>query len=302
MEKLLEKYTRYLTLERSISPLTVRNYTSDIKGFIDFLKDNKVASLDNVDRLLMRRYLAILHDEGITRGSINRKLSALRSFYRYLERQKYISTNPLMSVAAPKLEKRLPTYLNKSDIKRLIESPDTSTPQGTRDRAILELLYAAGLRVSEIINLDLEDIDFSTHQVRVWGKGSKERISLMGKPAVKALKLYVQHSRVKLQGKKETKALFLNRTGGRLSERSIQRLIQHYARSAGLDSRVFPHIMRHTFATHLLDGGADLRVVQDLLGHSRLSSTQIYTHVTQNQIRRTYLAAHPRSSDQESEK
>ena len=301
MEKLLTKYTRHLELERSISPLTVRNYTSDIKGFLDFLSKNSVDSLDKVNRDIMRSYLGSLHEEGIARSSINRKLSALRSFYRYLAHEKLIKVDPLATLSAPKLEKRLPTFLNTKDVQRLIESPDASTPQGMRDRAMLELLYAAGLRVSEIVNLNLEDVDLSSHQVRIWGKGSKERMGLIGKPARKALKQYLNDSRIKLQSDKETNAIFLNRFGGRMSERSVQRIIRKYAKKAGIDMRIFPHIMRHTFATHLLDGGADLRVVQDLLGHSKLSSTQVYTHVTQSQIRRTYLAAHPRSSERKGE-
>jgi len=302
LEDFLKKYVDHLTFERSISPLTLRNYTNDVNGFIFFLKDSNIPSLDNIDRSTMRRYLGSLHAQGISRGSISRKLSALRSFYRYLEREKLVNVNPLLTLSTPKLEKRLPTYLDVNNMRQLIEAPDCSTPQEVRDRAILELLYAAGLRVSEIVNLDVDDIDLPSHQIRIWGKGSKERMGLMGKPAIKALKLYLNNSRIKLQGKKETDALFLNRAGGRISERSIQRLLQKYARKAGIDIRIHPHIMRHTFATHMLDGGADLRVVQDLLGHAKLSSTQVYTHVTQNQIRRTYLAAHPRSNQEKGEK
>ncbi|MCJ7520926.1 MAG: tyrosine-type recombinase/integrase, partial [Dehalococcoidia bacterium] len=190
---------------------------------------------------------------------------------------------------------RLPTFLTHGEMAKLIEAPDVSTPQGLRDRAILELLYASGLRVSEITTLDLKDIDLVSRQIRVWGKGAKERGVLMGVPAVQALQKYIDLGRIKLEGKTETQAVFLNRFGNRIAERRIQHIVKKYARLAGLDLRVFPHIMRHTFATHMLDGGADLRVVQDLLGHARLSSTQVYTHVTQSQIRRKYLAAHPRS-------
>lgn len=301
MQEPLKKYIRYLELERSISPFTVRNYASDIGEFIDFLGRNGVKSLNGVTRSTMRRYLGWLHDKGIVRASINRKFSALRSFYRYLARENLVEVQPLLNLSAPKLEKRLPTFLSKEEILRLLAAPDASTPQGLRDRAILELLYAAGLRVSEIVNLDLPDIDFDSREIRVWGKGAKERIALMGEPATEALKLYLSHSRIKLEGKKQTRALFLNRYGDRIAERRVQHIIRKYARQAGLDMRVFPHIMRHTFATHLLDGGADLRVLQDLLGHARLSSTQVYTHVTQSQIRRKYLAAHPRSDTRKGE-
>lgn len=301
MEELLKRYVRHLELERSISPLTVRNYTGDIQGFLDFLGNNGVDSLDKVNRSTMRLYLGWLHEKGIARASISRKLSALRSFYRYLARENLVEAEPLLTLSSPKLEKRLPTFLTHEEMARLIEAPDASTPQGLRDRAILELLYAAGLRVSEIVALDLKDIDLGSRQVVVWGKGSKERMVLMGRPAAEALKLYLNLGRIKLEGKAYTQALFLNRFGERIAERRIQHLIKKYAQQAGLEMRVFPHIMRHTFATHLLDGGADLRVVQDLLGHARLSSTQVYTHVTLSQIRRKYLAAHPRSSTRKGE-
>lgn len=296
MEELLKRYVKHLELERSISPLTVRNYTGDIQGFLDFLGNNGVDSLDKVSRSTMRLYLGWLHEQGIARASISRKLSALRSFYRYLARENLVDAEPLSTLSSPKLEKRLPTFLTHEEMARLIEAPDTSTPYGLRDRAILELLYAAGVRVSEIVSLDLKDIDLGSRQIRVWGKGSKERMVLMGRPAAEALKLYLDLGRIRLEGKAYTQAVFLNRFGERIVVRRIQHIIKKYARQAGLEMRVFPHIMRHTFATHLLDGGADLRVVQDLLGHARLSSTQIYTHVTQSQIRRNYLAAHPRSS------
>ncbi len=301
MEELLNRYVKHLELERGISPLTVRNYTSDIRGFLDFLGNNGIDSLDKVSRSTMRLYLGWLHEQGIVRASISRKLSALRSFYRYLARENLVDAEPLSTLSSPKLEKRLPTFLTHEEMARLIEAPDSSTPQGLRDRAILELLYAAGLRVSEITALDLNDIDLGSRQIKVWGKGSKERMVLMGKPAAEALKLYLDLGRIKLEGKAYTQALFLNRFGERISERRIQHIIKRYGRQAGLEMRMFPHIMRHTFATHLLDGGADLRVVQDLLGHARLSSTQIYTHVSQSQIRRSYLAAHPRSSTRKGE-
>jgi integrase/recombinase XerC len=197
------------------------------------------------------------------------------------------------------MEQRLPTFLSPDEVLRLIKAPDTSTLQGVRDRAILELLYAGGMRLSEIVTLNLGDVDLSSRQIRAWGKGSKERIVLIGRPAAEALKRYVKHSRIKLLGKKNTQALFLNRFGERIAERRIQYMITKYARQAGLDMRVHPHMLRHTFATHMLDGGADLRAVQELLGHARLATTQVYTHVTQNQIRRTYLAAHPRSGKKE---
>jgi tyrosine recombinase XerC len=299
VEELFQKYIKHLQVERGISAYTVRNYSTDIQGFLDFLGSNKVTSLSKVDRAMMRRYLGWLQEQGITRTSISRKLSALRSFYRYLMRENLVNSEPLSSLSAPKLEQRLPTFLSTDEIVRLVEAPDTSTPNGMRDRAILELLYAAGLRLSEIVDLNVNDVDLNSRQIRAWGKGSKERIVLMGKPAAEALMRYVKHGRPKLQGKKRSQALFLNRFGDRIARRRIEYIIERYARQAGLDMRVYTHMLRHTFATHMLDGGADLRTVQELLGHARLATTQVYTHVSQNQIRRTYLAAHPRSSKRE---
>ncbi|MEE9490875.1 MAG: site-specific integrase, partial [Dehalococcoidia bacterium] len=207
MEELLRRYVKHLELERSISPLTVRNYTGDIQGFLDFLGNNGVDSLDKVNRSTMRLYLGWLHEKGIARASISRKLSALRSFYRYLARENLVDAEPLLTLSSPKLEKRLPTFLTHEEVARLIEAPDASTPQGLRDRAILELLYAAGLRVSEIVALDLKDIDLGSRQIVVWGKGSKERMVLMGRPAAEALKLYLDLGRIKLEGKAYTQAL-----------------------------------------------------------------------------------------------
>jgi integrase/recombinase XerC len=186
-------------------------------------------------------------------------------------------------------------------VERLLNAPDLSTPKGQRDRALLELLYASGLRVSELVRLDLGEINLDTGEIRVWGKGSKERMVLMGKPASEAVRNYLEQGRPKLLGEKKTNALFLNRYGQRLPERRVQKMLEDYAKKAGIEKRVHPHILRHTFATHLLDGGADLRVVQELLGHAQLSSTQIYTHVTKGQARKVYLSAHPMAKEKKDE-
>lgn len=298
MEELLDKYIRYLQVERNLSPFTVRNYTTDILGFFDFLKREGIESLEDVDHFTVRRYLSWLLDGGIVRASISRKMSALRSFFRYLNQQGLIATEPLSKVSGQKSEKHLPTFLTSEEILCLLQAPDISTPYGLRDLALLELLYAAGLRVSEIASLDARNVDLETRQIRVWGKGSKERMVLMGIPAAEALEQYLSFGRPKLLGRTKTNALFLNRYGKRIAERRIQYLIKKYAKQAGISGRVFPHMLRHTFATHMLDGGADLRVVQELLGHANLSSTQIYTHVTRSQMRSHYLEAHPRSKDE----
>jgi integrase/recombinase XerC len=271
----------------------VRNYTADLLEFFGFLRTSGVSSPREVDRLALRDYLAHLMKQGFVKTSIARKLSAIRSFYRYLVREGIISTSPVATTSSPKLDRRLPSFLTPEEVKRLLQAPDSATPQGQRDRAILELLYASGLRVSELARLNREHVDLDTHEIRVWGKGSKERIVLMGEPAIKALTAYLDDGRPKLLAKKRSNALFINRYGARIPERRIQRILEKYAGLAGIDKRVYPHMLRHTFATHMLDGGADLRVVQELLGHADLSSTQIYTHVTKSQARKVYLSAHP---------
>ena len=207
--------------------------------------------------------------------------------------------NPLDKAASPKLDKRLPSFLTIEEITRLLEAPDPATPEGQRDRALLELLYASGLRVSELVKLNLEQVNLAAREIRVWGKGGKERIVLMGEPAARALTTYLKENRPKLCGGKRTNALFLNRYGERLPERRVQRILEKYADIANIEKRVHPHMLRHTFATHLLDGGADLRVVQELLGHASLSSTQIYTHVSKSQARKVYLSAHPMAQEKD---
>jgi len=296
-EELLHNYVNYLSVERHASPYTVRNYTHDLRHFLEFLNKEKVATFEEVDRLLLRRYIATLLEQGFEKASIAAKLSAMRSFYRYLMRENIVSSNSLLTVSSPKLERHLPSFLSNDEVEMLLEVPDTSTPLRQRDKAVLELLYAAGLRVSEIVGLDLGNINLEAREIRVWGKRSKERMVLMGKPAAAALDLYLRDGRKQLLGNYRTQAVFVNRYGRRLSQRSVQTVIKRYALQAGLDKRVHPHMLRHSFATHLLDGGADLRVVQELLGHANLSSTQVYTHVTQRQARKVYLKAHPRAQE-----
>ncbi len=284
-------------MERNASPYTVRNYTTDLLGFFQFLRDKEIDSLKEVDRHTLRDYLSQLMERGFVKASIARKLSAIRSFYRYLLREEIISASPVATTSSPKLDKRLPSFLTIEEINRLLEAPDLSTPQGLRDRALMELLYASGIRVSELVSINLEQVNLDTNEIRVWGKGSKERVVLMGKPAARALTAYLNQGRPELLGEKRSNALLLNRYGKRLIERRVQRILEKYTNIAGIGKRVYPHMLRHTFATHLLDGGADLRVVQELLGHASLSSTQIYTHVSKSQAKKVYLSAHPMAQE-----
>jgi tyrosine recombinase XerC len=307
MQEIFNKYIQHLEAEQNVSPYTIRNYTTDlcgserVKGLFTFLKEKGVDSPDKVDRTVLRDYLGYLVGQGIVKASIARKLSAIRSFYRYLVREGILAASPIEKTSSPKLDKRLPEFLTLDEVERLLNAPDLSTPHGQRDRALLELLYASGLRVSEVVKLDLGEVDLDTNEIRVWGKGSKERVVLMGKPASEAVSNYLEQGRPKLLGEKKTNALFINRYGQRIPERRVQKMLEGYAKKAGIEKRVHPHILRHTFATHLLDGGADLRVVQELLGHAQLSSTQIYTHVTKSQARKVYLSAHPMAKEKKDE-
>ena len=311
VQEVFNRYINYLEAECNASPYTVRNYSSDLvgnykrgseKGFFQFLRLKQIDSLEKVDKQVLRDYLAYLAEQGIAKASIARKLSAIRSFYRYLVREGILAKNPLEQTASPKLDRRLPSFLTVEEMVRLLKAPDLTTPQGQRDRALIELFYAAGLRVSELVNLNLEQVHIDTREIRVWGKGSKERMVLMGEPAARALTNYIGQGRPRLQGEKGDRgALFLNNRGRRLTERMVQKMLSKYARLAGINKRVYPHLLRHTFATHLLDGGADLRVVQELLGHANLATTQIYTHVTQSRARKVYLSAHPMAQIKDNE-
>jgi len=296
MQELFNKYINYLVAERNVSPYTVRNYTTDLLDFFNFLRAKEIYSLKEVDRHVLRNYLSRLLKQGFVKASIARKLSAIRSFYRYLLREGMISASPVADTS-PKLDKRLPSFLTLKEVEKLLNTPDLSKPQGQRDRALLELLYASGLRVSELVSLNPGQIDLDTGEIRVWGKGSKERVTLMGKPAINALNTYINQGRPHLLSKRVSPALFLNRYGGKLTERSVQKMLEKYAKISGIGKRIHPHMLRHTFATHMLDGGADLRVVQELLGHANLSSTQIYTHVTKSQAKKVYLSAHPMAKE-----
>lgn len=306
MQGIIDKYLDYLRAERNASPHTVQSYYTTLignnirgvqKGFFPFLLSQKIDSLDKVNKQTIRDYIMYLMSQNIARTSITCKLSAIRSFYEYLQKEEIIQENPLEQISSPKLDKRLPSYLTGDEINHLLYAPDKTTPVGQRDRAIMELLYASGLRVSELVQLNLNQVDLETREIRVIGKGLKERLVLMGQPALEAIKVYLGQGRPKLAGKKKNEAVFINHYGQRLIERRVQKIIKQYTGIAGITKRVHPHTIRHTFATHMLDGGADLRVVQELLGHASLTTTQIYTHVSKSQAKKVYLAAHPMAKE-----
>lgn len=283
IEELLEAYIRYLVAEKNLSQYTLRNYRNDLGDFFAYLEERDIDPL-HTDRQTMRGYLAGLRDRGIATASVTRKVSTIRNFYKFLVREEKIESSPLTGVVAPKRERRLPVVLRKEHLTALIESAREDTPQGIRNRAILELMYAAGVRLSEIVGLDVRHVDFGERALLVRGKGNKERIVLFGDPADEAIRRYLTTARPQL-ALPEEQALFVNRHGTRLSGRSVQQIVRKHALKAGLDQRIHPHLLRHSFATHLLDGGAELRVVQELLGHASASTTQIYTHVTEERQR-----------------
>jgi len=290
MEELLEGYLRFLVAERNLSPYTLRNYRTDLLAFARYLEQAEGLGPLDIDRQAFRRYLARLWEDGVAPASISRKVSTVHSLYRYLVRDGKLDADPLAGVRGPKQGRRLPTVLTREHVAALIESAEGDAPRALRNRALLELMYAAGVRLSEIAGMDVASLDLGEMTALVRGKGSKERIVLMGKPAAEAMRRYLARGRPKLAAPSEP-ALFVNRDGRRLSGRSIQQIVRRHALRAGLDQRVFPHLFRHSFATHLLDGGAELRVVQELLGHASANTTQIYTHVTEQQQRQVYTQA-----------
>jgi len=289
-------YAAHIATTRQLADHTVRNYINDLVPFINYLGEQDISDLARIDRLFLRGYLAWLISLGFTRSSVSRKLSALKSFFKFLRQTGVIEIDHSDLVTGPRREKRLPTVASSFEIERLLDEPNVATDGGIRDRALLELLYAAGLRVSEVTAIDLSDLDLKSKEVRVIGKGSKPRVTLIGDQCVRWLERYLADVRPKFASRRSDAAVWMNTSGGRLSARSVQRIVKKYALAAGLDPDFHPHSIRHSFATHLLDGGADLRVVQDLLGHSSPATTQIYTHVSTEQARRVYLGAHPRAN------
>ena len=308
MQEYLDRYINYLIAERNASPHTLANYRREIAEFMAFAQEKGIGSWQQVTPALLRQWLAALHSQGYAKASVARRVSELRAFYTYLHSRDLVEANPVNAISSPKLPQRLPRPLSTEEVQALLAAPDLSTPQGQRDRAMLELLYAGGLRVSELLALDVGSVDLTQAEVRVLGKGAKERIALIGQPAVAALRAYLSDGRERLlaaiastQGSRRVNALFLNRFGARLSVSMFTRSLGDYAAEAGIEHAVTPHMLRHSFATHMLDGGADLRSVQELLGHESLGTTQIYTQVSQSHLRDTVLGAHPRARKQTEE-
>ncbi|NCO24700.1 MAG: tyrosine recombinase XerD [Candidatus Infernicultor aquiphilus] len=302
MKKYIELYAFFLKNEKNYSNYTIVSYRNDLIQFFNYLKLYRILKDDKieyVDRSVMRKYIVYLKKSDYSARSISRKISTVRSFFKFCLREGIIKVNPTINLITPKINKKLPYFLYLQEVNKLIETPLKNTIFGIRDRAILELLYGTGIRVGELVNLNICNIDLYEKTIIVFGKGSKERILPLGNPSIRAIQEYLTSRNLFEKkifvNKNDLEALFLNRLGGRLTTRSIRRIIIKYMKMAGLNKKISPHVLRHSFATHLLEGGADLRSVQELLGHKSLSTTQIYTHITKERLKTIYKKSHPRA-------
>ena len=295
LQNQLDQFIRYVQLEKNFSLHTVREYTSDLEEFFAFLHAEGIQKITEVEYIHARLYVTKLYDEQKARTSISRKISSIRSFFRFLNREQNIDDAPFRSLYHPKKEERLPSFFYEEELKELFEKNEGDEPIQIRNMALLELLYATGMRVSECVSLELTDIDFHYNIVRVMGKGRKERIIPFGQYAHDALKRYIDQVRPTLMKKENHQKVFVNMRGGELTTRGVRYILSEMINNASMHTKIYPHMLRHTFATHLLNNGADMRTVQELLGHANLSSTQIYTHVTKEALRKTYMNSHPRA-------
>lgn len=296
--KFLKKFIEYLEVEKNASKYTIEFYERDIVTFFQFLEKEHISDLQDVDQQTVRVFLTELYDRKLSRKTVSRILSCLRSFYKFLEKDASISNNPFIHIPLPKQEKHIPDFFYEEELAQIFQVCDSSTPLGQRDQAILELLYATGIRVSECQDLRLHQIDFTLSFINVIGKGRKERYIPFGQYAQAALETYIKDGRRKLLEKSDnetTDYVFLNARGDPLTTRGIYYILQSIVKKAAVHVKMHPHKLRHTFATHLLNEGADLRTVQELLGHEHLSSTQIYTHITKDKLRNVYMNSHPRA-------
>jgi integrase/recombinase XerC len=326
---IIHKFLDYLKFERRFSEHTAKCYGADLTQFGEFLQGETETDTSGselmqpshhegqhatavatqvdlkIDQQLLsaqtesvRKYLALLNEKQYSKATIARKLATLRSFYKFLVKRNYLSSNPVVSIRTPKQEKKLPRYLEYEEVKKLLETPPANTWLGARDRAILETLYSTGIRVSELVALNMDDIDFLGEVIHIRGKGKKERIAPIGSSALQVIQHYMEYrnKRAQSNGNFDSKVLFVNKHGRRLSTRSVRRKMDKYLKMSGLDPDISPHTLRHSFATHMLNNGADLRSVQELLGHQSLSTTQIYTHLTTKKIKEVYDKAHPRNN------
>lgn len=294
MRREIEEFLNFLKYERNASKHTISSYRRDLDQLAEYLTEREI-SLRKVDHVAVRGFMALLHEKKIKKSTLARKLASLRSFFQFCVRKRWISENPARTVATPRQEKRIPSFLTEEEMADFLDIPQSNSPLDLRDKAILELLYATGIRVSELVGMDIEDISIPEKLIRVRGKGKKERLTPFGRMAEETLVAYLRARPLLLKEKEPESAFFLNYQGRRLSSRSVERIVDKYIRRAALKRKISPHSLRHSFATHLLSRGADLRIIQELLGHESLATTQKYTHLNMRRLIDIYKKSHPRS-------
>ncbi|BBB92937.1 MAG TPA: site-specific tyrosine recombinase XerD [Methylomusa anaerophila] len=295
MESYVNEFINYLAVERGLAQNTLESYGRDLRQFQTFLQNSELDFIKNSDRDTILSYLNSLQSKGRAVSTISRNLAAIKSFYQYLVRERHIEKDPAVNLESPKLEKKLPKILSINEVEELLKQPNTFQPTGLRDKAMLELLYATGIRVSELISLNISDVNLDMGYIKCYGKGAKERIVPLGSIAAKCVQEFITKGRPKLVRTYEEPSLFVNHHGNRLTRQGFWKIIKKYAMEANITKEITPHTLRHSFATHLLENGADLRSVQEMLGHADISTTQIYTHVTKNRLKEVYDKAHPRA-------
>ncbi|MPM66041.1 Tyrosine recombinase XerD [bioreactor metagenome] len=295
MESYVNQFINYLAEERGLAQNTLESYGRDLRQFQTYLDSSNKEFLKDSNRNTILAYLTNLQTKGRAVSTISRNLAAIKSFYQYLVRERYLEKDPAANLESPKLEKKLPKILTIGEVEELLKQPNGTLPAGTRDKAMLELLYATGIRVSELISLNISDVNLDMGYIKCYGKGAKERIVPLGSIAAKCVQEYINRGRPKLVRTYDEAALFVNHHGNRLTRQGFWKIIKKYAQEASITKEITPHTLRHSFATHLLENGADLRSVQEMLGHADISTTQIYTHVTKNHLKEVYDKTHPRA-------
>lgn len=295
MRELVDEFLYYLVVERGLAENTLASYNSDLQQFLQYLESSKIKSFRDVNHGLLVAYLVKMQREGRAPATICQHMAAIKALYQFLLRERLVDNDPTVNLETPRQAKKLPQVLTLEEVERLLSQPRVDNPAGLRDKAMLELLYATGLRVSELVALNVEQVNLEGEFVRCLGKGAKERVVPMGQTACFYVRTYIENGRGKLIKKKAETALFVNHHGRRLSRQGCWKIIKGYARAANLNKEITPHTLRHSFATHLLENGADLRAVQELLGHADIGTTQIYTHLTRKKVREVYDRTHPRA-------
>lgn len=295
MEKTLKDFIYYLAVEKGLAKNTLESYERDLKGFLSYLHKEAVGGVEEIKRSHILGFMAHLRSKGLAASTVSRSLASIRSFFHFLMKERYVQENPANDMESPKQEKKLPKVMSMSEIDFLLKQPDETKTSGIRDKAMLELLYATGIRVTELIDLCINDVNTESGYIRCLGKGSKERIVPIGTLAIQKVKDYIGKGRPKMVKELNEQALFVNQHGHRLTRQGFWKILKKYARQAGINKEITPHTLRHSFATHLLENGADLRSVQEMLGHADISTTQIYTQVSKRKLRDVYERSHPRA-------